>query len=179
MAIPEPVSVGYFPKVTRDRPDDWKGPDIVSQICSVSECISSGPDRWIEEWLHNQLGFFPSEDAALQVVDDPARNYAMYAYKAYPLEFDAGQVRPWTVPVTEKLELDGFEFLGLDPVSRSQGSGPECSPLSCNLAANDFRVNRYCLLEGSDYAYDVCLRISGGNYEPGPYYLFEVYRRKT
>jgi hypothetical protein len=178
MEIPDPVSVGYFPKVTERRPDDWPGPKTVIEMCSVSECISSGPENWIDKWLHNELGFFPTERKALKVADDPKQNYSMYAYKLYPLKFDDGQARPWEVPVSEVLDLTEFEFLGFDPVSRSQDSYPECSPLSCNTGASDFRVNRYCLLEGLDYAYRACVEISGANYEPGPYYLFEVYRRR-
>lgn len=76
-----------------------------------------------------------------------------------------------------ELDLSGFVFLGLDLVSRSTDSHFECSALSCNHGADDFPVNRFCLMDDSAAAYDACLTVSKGAYEPGPYHLLEVYRR--
>jgi hypothetical protein len=103
----------------------------------------------------------------------------VYAYKVYPLRFDAGEVQPWKVQtrVTE-LDLAGFAFLGFDIVSRSSDASFECSPLSCNGASDDFPVNRSCLIDDIDTAYNVAVEISRGKYEPGPYHLVEVYRRR-
>ena len=177
MKLPEPVAVGYFPKVATKRPGAWTGPEHVDEICSVSHCIHGGPDDWIDRWLHNELGFFPTSEAALTVAGEQAERCPLFAYRLFPLEYENGEARAWNAPLAVELELDELELLGFDPVSRSQGSHPECSPLSCNLAANDFPVNRHCLLDALPEAHEVCRRISAAGYEPGPYYLFEVYRK--
>ncbi|MGA2263991.1 MAG: hypothetical protein ABSH28_21480 [Acidobacteriota bacterium] len=180
MEIPEPIGIGYFPKTVTARPNEWAGPALVDEICSASECICSGPKGWMDKWQHNELGFFASEIAAKSVIEGDASMYQMYAYKIYPLEFDRGSAKPWRVPLEVKLVLvlEEFEFLGYDPISRLGGRQPEHSPLSCNCGANEFQVNRHCLFYDLEQAYGACIKISNGNYEPGPYYLLEVYRRR-
>lgn len=178
MKIPTPVDVGYFAKVTRDRPE-WLEAPVVEEVCSVSECISAGPENWILKWLHNGLGFFDSETLALQVVTTDRDAFNLYAYRIVPLEFDEGVVRPWQPPVGSiDLDLGDYESLGCDIASRSAGCNFECSPLSCNGAAVDFPVNRHCLIPDVAAAYRAAVEISRGNYEPGPYHLLEVHRRK-
>jgi hypothetical protein len=56
----------------------------------------------------------------------------------------------------------------------------ECSPLSCNRAAENFPTNVFCLLDNEAEAYHAILEMSqaGSGVEPGPYYLFKVYRKK-
>jgi hypothetical protein len=175
--LPDPVGVGYFPKRTQTRPE-WLKASVVREICSVSECISSGPEGWIEKWLHNALGFYESEDLAWQVVGPDRGGFDMYAYKAYPLQFDDGAVGPWQAPVELQLELSEFVFLGFDLVSRSTANNFECSALSCNSGADEFPVNRFCLMDDSAAAFEACTVVSKGAYEPGPYHLLEVYRRR-
>lgn len=73
-----------------------------------------------------------------------------------------------------------YQFLGYDIVSRSMSHHFECSPLSCNLAASDFRVNTHCLVATLADTYTVFLRIGAeaSAYEPGPYCLFAVHRKR-
>ena len=52
MNIPESILIGYFPKKIALRPD-WIKNSVVEDIYSVSECISKGPDNWIDMWKHN------------------------------------------------------------------------------------------------------------------------------
>ena len=176
MKIPEPQFVGFLPKRTEKKPD-WLESQGVTEICSVSDCISPSPENWIEKWKHNEFGFFDSEGLALSILDD-AGPYDLYAYKMFPLQFSDGEVVPYTIHVNLTTVLASFDFLGYDPVSRSAGSFPECSPLSCNNAASDFKVNEYCLIQDLEPAYQAAIQISKGNYEPGPYHLFEVYRKR-
>ena len=51
--IKAPVFIGYFPKKTVLR-DDWLADKSVVDICSVSECMSSGPEEWLDLWRHNE-----------------------------------------------------------------------------------------------------------------------------
>lgn len=177
MVLPDPVGVGFFPKRTQPRPERLKA-GVVQEICSVSECISTGPPDWIQKWRHNDLGFYDNEPLAEQVVGPDREGFEMYAYKIYPLQFDDGRVEPWNVPVQLDLDLTEFESLGFDLVSRSTADTFECSALSCNSGADEFPVNRFCLMDDPAAAYDACAAVSEGKYEPGPYYLLQVYRRR-
>lgn len=73
-----------------------------------------------------------------------------------------------------------FEFLAYDVVSRSIADCYECSPLSCNAGASMFPVNEHCLVTWFDDAWKAFLIIGKNDdgYEPGPYYLFAVYRKR-
>lgn len=91
MTFPEPVGIGYFPKRTQARPE-WLKASAVQEICSVSQCISPGPEAWIQKWLHNELGFYDSTELAWKAVGPDGAGFEMYAYKAFPLQFDEGTV---------------------------------------------------------------------------------------
>ena len=178
MGISLPVLVGFFPKMTERKPD-WLKNKIVQEICSVSACISKGPDHWIEQWKHNELGFYDSEVLARSIVQKNSQSFDLYAYKMYPVKFKMGQVDSFEIPPHLTAKLFSYEFLGYDPVSRSAGSFFECSSLSCNHGADDFAVNQYCLIPQLEDAYQACIEMSQGRYEPGPYYLLEVYLEKA
>ena len=178
MTIPEPVDAGYFPKRTVKRPD-WLKASEVEEICSVSLCFSDGPSDWIQKWLHNDLGFYDTEAAAQKTIGPERSGFEMYAYRVYPLTFADGEAAAWQVPSQVTLDLSRFEFLGFDFANKTVGvSNFECSPLSCNSGAKEFSVNKHCLMEGLTDAYKACAAVSKGDYEPGPYHLFQVYRRR-
>ena len=141
MNLPNPVLVGFFPKITEDKPDGFDVPEV-AEICSVSECISKGPHDWVNKWRHNILGFYDSETLARSVIDTNADEFDLYAYKLYPFQFDNGTVLPFKIPVCLEDKLVMYQFLGYDPVSKSTDFF-ECSPLSCNYAAKKFSVNRH------------------------------------
>jgi len=63
--------------------------------------------------------------------------------------------------------------------SHSCGSTFECSPLSCNHAAERTEVNEHCLLDDLGEAYRLAALFSRPEegYEPGPYFVVEVWRR--
>jgi hypothetical protein len=72
-----------------------------------------------------------------------------------------------------------FELLGFDAVSKSVADFFECSPLSCNGAAKTFKVNAHCLFDALDNALAAAKEFSNGNWEPGPYYVARVLRRRA
>lgn len=176
MKLNNPTKVGYFPKITVKRPD-WLKNKTVEQICSVSDCISSAPKNWIDKWKHNDLGLFDTEALALSIITSDQDNYDIYAYKMYPIEFDNGQAFDFIVPLSVTGDLEAYNFLGYDAVNRSSGNHFECSALSCNHGADDFTVNKYCLFDDLEYSYKATIVISKGGYEPGPWYIVEVYRK--
>jgi hypothetical protein len=59
----EPTHIGYFPKHVLTRPD-WLKAAGVLEVCSVSECVSPGPDDWISHWAHNDLWLYNDEATA-------------------------------------------------------------------------------------------------------------------
>lgn len=179
MKLPKSIAVGFYPKIT--QPGSALSKDFPAiEICSVSNHISSAPDDWVEHWLHNELGFYDSEWAAMQIVRDDPAQYDLYAYKLAPLRCLGADQERFDVPRTADPVPSDYEFLGYDIVTKSVTSFFECSPLSCNWAADDrFSANQYCLIDNPAEAYKVLTAISiDGNFEAGPYYLFEVYRKR-
>lgn len=177
--LPPPVFVGFFPKQTMQAPPELVALGV-SDIGAVSHCMSRAPDDWIDAWKHNDLGFYDSEEGAWSVVPtDAASAYDLYAYEIIPVEYAEDIRRIAVTPAPGTVPSD-FEFLGYDVVSRSMASFFECSPLSCNYGAGTFAVNRHCLaatLEGA-YAALAGIGAEGAGYEPGPYYLFAVHRKR-
>ena len=105
-------------------------------------------------------------------------SYDIYAYKIYPIEFENGKAYDFDVPLSVENDLKFYSFLGYDAVNRSTKSHFECSALSCNHGAQHFTVNKYCLFDDLEKAYEATIEISKGGYEPGPWYLVEVYKKE-
>ena len=177
---PNPRFVGYFPKRTNNA-DKRLAPFGVVTVASVSNCISTPPEDWVEQWKHNDEGFYDTEELAASILPaTEASRYDIYAYRLFPLryaetveKFEARAEAPGGVPAD-------YEFLGYDIVSRSIADFYECSPLSCNAGASVFPVNEHCLLTRFDEAWKAFLAIGANDdgYEPGPYYFFSVYRKR-
>jgi len=110
-----------------------------------------------------------------------SRDYQLFAYRMFPVQFDAGEERPFVIPPSAVQPLPtGYRRLGYDEVSRSNGSAFECSPLSCNYAAERVAVNEQCLVDDPAEAFRLaCLFAKAEEgYEPGPYHGVEVLLRE-
>lgn len=175
--LPAPIAVGFFPKIT--QPGRLLGLEPpVAEICSVSLCISHGPVDWITHWRHNAFGFYDTEADAYRVIDGDQPAYDLYAYRLAPIRGRDGVVEPLTLTSQTDPIPETYLRLGWDVVTQSSSDFFECSPLSCNGAAQTFAVNRYCLFDEIADAYAAMLAMSlAGDYEPGPYFLFEVFRK--
>jgi hypothetical protein len=172
------ILIGYAPKKTQ-RHVEWL--PQVDEIASASDCISGGPGWDVTNWSHNNYWLYSTRALATDILPDSAweesHSYEMYAFKLFPIVVDQGQIQDAPVQVEEVEPLDETsEFLGYDAVSRSQGNSFECSPLSCNSAANEMKTNRYCLFSTLEEALAGAQKFSSQPYEPGPYYVVEVYR---
>jgi hypothetical protein len=173
----EPILIGYFPKQIVARPD-WLKNQGVLEICSVSECISKGPANWIQAWKHNDWGFYDTEELASQVAREELDAFQVFAYELFPFRWLKDQEEKFSIAARLAPLPDAYQYLGYDIVTRSIGSFFECSPLSCNSAAEKYAVNKFCLIEDLDDAYRGLMEISrDGHYEPGPYYLTKVFRK--
>jgi hypothetical protein len=175
-----PTLIGYFPKRTLQRPD-WLNAAGVNEICSASNCISQGPEGWIERWQHNEMWVYDTVELAWGVVPDAIRGeFDLYAYKMFPVQFAEGQQRPFEFPPLQVAPLPpSFERLGFDIVSRSYGNAFECSPLSCNHMAEHIAVTHQCLVADKDLACQLAAEFEAGGCEPGPYFVVEVWRQKN
>jgi hypothetical protein len=177
----EPTLIGYFPKQVATA-SDWFTTRGVKELCSVSEHLSPGPAGWIDRGAHNEMAAFDDEQAAWGVVPGGPANatYQLLAYRLFPVQFDRGQQRPFAVPPLAVQPLpDAYRRLGYDVVSRCGGYLFECSPLSCNYAADMTRVNEHCLVDDPAEAFRLAALFSQEEgAEPGPYYVVEVWRRE-
>ena len=174
-----PVFVGFFPKKTAPKPDFLKA-DHVTEIASVSNCISAGPANWIQHWRHNAYGFFDSERIAESVLGADEQRFDMYAFALYQVVADDGNFEAERVISEAENPSTDYELLGYDVVSKSVSDFFECSPLSCNSLADKVAVNAYCLIDDQGDAFKLLLDM-GQKYtgvEPGPYFLFRVHRRR-
>jgi hypothetical protein len=168
--------IGYFPRDVT-LPSGWSIVSHVTEICSVSCCINSAPEGWIDRWLHNDLGFYNTLKDARAILPASPGSFAIYAYRLLPVRFSKGRTESFT-PAGYPVEPlpSHFISLGFDVVSKSVSAFFECSPLSCNGMAAEVPVNQYCLVDALDHAIPVAVRFSQQEPEPGPYYVVEVLR---
>jgi len=169
---------GYFPKQKQPVPATFEVSGI-TDIASVSCCIVAGPPGWLDRWRHNDLGLFDSAELAESVIPEGhIDEYDLFAYRVLDQQFNEGRSSPWTASVQCAAPGRDFEPLGFDVVSRSSASSFECSPLSCNLAAKSLAKNEHCLFATLDDAIHGATAFSAGHFEPGPYHVVEVLRRR-
>lgn len=168
---------GYLPKRSTPRPADYDLPGV-HEIASVSNCITRTPE--IQVWLLNEVGFLNDLGTADRLIPPDQRSeFEVYGYSILDQCFRNGVGEPWDVPRLEcAAPGDDFEVLGFDAVSRSTSTFFECSPLSCNGAAKTIRVNSCCLLDSLEEAIVAARDFSSENWEPGPYDVVEVRRRR-
>jgi hypothetical protein len=179
MNLSEPIFIGFFPKRTQPVPIEFKS-ESIREIASVAECISPGPVEWIQHWKHNRMGFFDSQELASQVIENDPEEYDLYAYKVFPIRCKDGETESIIITKAPGDVPEDYGFLGYDIVTKSLADFFECSPLSCNYLANDYEVNQFCLIDDLEAATQVLVAIcQSGNAEPGPYYLFAVYRKRS
>ena len=173
----EPILVGYFPKRRVLRPD-WLGAPGVEEVCSVSDCIASGPGDWIHHWRHNVMGFFDSPELAWSIVPAEERGeFILYGYELFPWCFQAGRRVAYILESMNATPMTpDFKPLGFDVVSRAGGFF-ECSPLSCNSWAQDVGANAFCLVDDLEEADRLASIAEAEACEPGDYYVLSVWRR--
>jgi hypothetical protein len=172
------ILIGYFPKKTKLIPE-WLKAGNVEMVCSASTCISEEPEGWINHWKHNECFLYNTIGDARSILDklNDKNGYDIYAFKKYPIRLENGSSAEEIIPSVSVEPLnENFEFLGYDAVSMSMSPIFECSPLSCNRGAETMKVNKYCLFETFEKALSGAVEFSKGNWEPGPYYIVEVYR---
>lgn len=175
------IPVGYMYKTISDKPD-WLRAEQVTDIYSVSSCVSEDFDDWINYWKHNGYWFFDSPG----IIENLSRIHGiklegmrLFFYLAYEKQWDDDDHAwktyqpeksfPTDVKLPKKTLLDGFDI-----VSFSGQTSAECSPLSCNHLAQELAVNKHCLIESIQEAKQYLQSGHFKDCEPGPYRIFEV-----
>jgi len=172
------IAGGFLPRVIVPCPPEI-GVVHVREIWSASCHISAGPpDGWIDHWVHNRLEFFDTEKLARSVLTNP-QPYQVVAYRLWDELFTQDGRLPLDLSdIRAAAPGPDYEIVGYDAVSTSFGDSFECSPLSCNYAARSFNVNGACLFSTLDEAMRGAETFAAGSWEPGPYRVVEVSRKR-
>ena len=176
------IPVGYMAKKVVSRPD-YINVDHVTDIYSVSGCISEDFADYIIYWKHNGYWFFDSADTIESVSTtegiDLGDNTLFY-YEVYEKQYNEDEknwksFEPENSFETHVVEPTNKYLEGYDVVSFSGQTSAECSPLSCNHLAQEIQVNEHCLFKTFEEARS---HLEKGDFkacEPGPYRIFAVY----
>ncbi|MFN0170657.1 MAG: hypothetical protein ACKV22_29910 [Bryobacteraceae bacterium] len=176
------IPVGYMAKRVVVCPD-WIKAEPVSDIYSVSGCVSRDFADYINFWKHNGYWFFDSpriiqQLSQLNTID--LIGTKLFYYEVHDREFDDTEGQWVTfqpessfktvVVVPSEKALEGY-----DVVTFSVRTRAECSPLSCNSLATEVETNQHCLLSSFERAQQLLDEGKFRNTEPGPYRIFAVY----
>ncbi|MGH7769324.1 MAG: hypothetical protein ACREQP_17910 [Candidatus Binatia bacterium] len=165
-----------------EKPDGLQA-DNVTDIYSVSDCMSKDFADYINYWKHNGYWLFDSPAVIENLARDNSIDLAgtrLFYYEVYELGFHE-DTRDWhsfapepsfttNVIVPKEKHLEGY-----DVATFSCGNAPECSPLSCNHLAAEIPTNQHCLLDSFDEAKRYLETGNFNNSEPGPFRVFAVY----
>jgi hypothetical protein len=164
-------------KRVSSRPE-WLEAAQVTDIYSVSNCISEDFADYINYWKHNGHWFFDSPEIIQQLALENSiglKGTNLFYYEVHELEFDGDWKTfepffPSQSVVTPSQKL----LAGYDVVSFYAGSTPECSLLSCNSKAAEIKTNSHCLLPSIEEAQRLLETGAFEGCEPGPFRIFAV-----
>lgn len=176
------IPVGYMAKKVVSRPD-WLKANKVTDIYSVSGCVSEDFADYINYWKHNGYWFFDSAETIESIATAEGialSSNTLFYYEVYEKQYDEDE-NEWrsfepessfemhvVEPITKQLE-------GYDVVSFYGQTSAECSPLSCNHMAQEIKVNEHCLFKTVEEAKSHLEKGDFKDCEPGPYRIFAVY----
>ena len=174
--------LGYLYKSVAVRPD-WVKASHVSDIYSLSGCVSENFADYINYWKHNGYWLFDSP----QVIQSLAAEHGislegmkLFYYEGHEQEFD-DEHQKW-IPYepeasfgTNVIEPSSKTFEGFDVTTFSVHTSPECSPLSCNACAENLPTNAHCLFPTFEEATQAIESGAFQGTEPGPYRIIAVY----
>jgi len=178
------IPAGYLAKRIFTKPDWLKAPQV-TEIHSVSGCVSKDFADYVDFWKHNGFWLFDSPEIIKAIAQEHSIDLAgtaLFYYEVYESEFDGTVWRPYgpdpsfrtnvLVPIDKHLE-------GFDVVTFWNKNLPECSPLSCNHLAEEIPTNPHCLLDSFSDAEKYLEDGAFNNSEPGPYRIFSVFSVKS
>lgn len=174
--------IGYMYKRVSQRPD-WIKTDNVSDIFSLSGCISEDFADYINYWRHNGYWLFDSPqiiEALAKEHSIPLDGLRLFYYEAHEEEFNDAEgawvpFAPEASFTTNIKEPKSKNLEGFDVTNFTVHTSPECSPLSCNSLAEKIPTNQHCLFTTYEEARNAIELGSFENSEPGPYRIIAVY----
>jgi hypothetical protein len=174
------IPAGYMAKRVSKRPE-WLQAAQVTDLYSVSSCISENFADYIRFWKHNGYWLFDSPEIILKVAGENSislEGTALFHYEVFEKEFNNERWRPCEIEKsfpTNVVAPGRKQLAGFDVVTFYAGSSPECSPLSCNGLAEELRTNEHCLFTSFEEAENNVTKGMFKDSEPGPYRIFAVY----
>ena len=174
------VPVGYMAKRVAKN-SEWLKAPLVTDIFSVSGCVSDDFADYINYWKHNGYWFFDNPEVIQTVARDNSIDLGrmtLFYYEAHEEEFDGQNWKPFAPdPSFPTMDLAPEHEMGPGFVNNSFSgkTNPECSPLSCNSMAQELATNAQCLFSTFEEAKKHVGPGVFNNSEPGPYRIFAVY----
>jgi hypothetical protein len=174
------IPIGYMAKRIVKRPECLLAP-AVTDIYSVSKCISEDFVDYIAVGKHNGYWFFNSPEVIRAIASENSislEGLSLFYYEAHELEFDDDnwkEYKPEPSFKTDVIAAQERQLEGFDVVTFSSGTSPECSPLSCNFLVKEVHTNSHCLFASFQEAETGLRNGAFKNCEPGPYRIFAVY----
>lgn len=173
------IPAGYMAKYVSKKPDWLKAAQVVD-IFSVSSCVSKDFADYIKYWKHNGYWLFDSPEIIQSVAwknSIDLEGTMLFYYEVHEMEFDGKGWHPFeteksfqtNVIPPSRMQLEGF-----DVVTFSVRTSPECSPLSCNMVADEVDTNEHSLFTSFETAERALNDGVLKNSEPGPYRIFSV-----
>jgi hypothetical protein len=175
------IPAGYLAKRVCMKPEWLHAAHQVTDIYSVSGCISKDFGDYVDYWKHNGFWLFDSPEIIQELSRENSIDLVgttLFYYEAYEKQFDGETWHPYSPDSsfnTRVVVPADKQLVGFDVVTFSCGALPECSPLSCNHLAQELPTNSHCLFNSFE---DAEMNLSNGNFnnsEPGPYRIFSVY----
>jgi hypothetical protein len=174
--------IGYLYKTVAKRPD-WIKTENVSDIFSLSNCVSEDFAEYINYWHHNGYWLFDSPEIIRTLAEEHLISLdgtRLFYYEAHEEEYDDTQAQwrsfsPEASFATNIQEPEHKTLQGFDVTSFTLGTSPECSPLSCNSLAEIVTTNQHCLFNTYGEARRAIEHGVFKNTEPGPYRIIAVY----
>lgn len=174
--------LGYMYKRVAVRPEWIKAPAI-SDIYSLSRCVSPFFTDYINYWKHNGYWLFNSPQDMKALAEEHSislEGMKLFYYEAHEEEFDDEQSK-W-VPYESEAAFEtaivapAIKTLeGFDVTCFTLHTSPECSPLSCNSCAETLPTNSHCLFSTIEEAIQAIEAGAFDQAEPGPYRVIAVY----
>ena len=170
------IPVGYIAKRV-EKSADWLSAPNLSDINSVSVCISDGYADFIDHWRHNAYWLFDNPEIIRQIAVQNSIHLdatQLFYYTVHEYQFNQS-AKAWESFAPEpscglNVEEPASALLeGFDILSFAGSTGPECSPRSCNGLVQETPTNRHCLLASLEEALNLLERGRLVNCEPGPY----------
>jgi hypothetical protein len=174
------IPVGHMAKRISSAPD-WLKAHRVSDVYSVSGCVSEDFADYVNFWRHNGYWLFDSPASIRKVAGEKSISLdgtKLFYYEAHESEFDGKIWKSYSSEPSIPTNVDPAKLKhleGFDVVTFQAHNHPECSPLSCDGLAEDIQTNVHCLLESFDKAET---KLNDGKLvkcEAGPYRIFAVY----